>query len=130
MEKLTVFYDGRCGLCAREIAHYRKIAQPEDFEWCDIFESQDQLKALGIELAQALKMLYASDAQNRRFSGVDTFLQIWQRLPKWYWRFLANLLSLPGIYRLCIWAYALFAKWRFKRYNYCRFENSVDTPDA
>ncbi|WP_321275871.1 DUF393 domain-containing protein [Thiomicrorhabdus indica] len=119
---LKVFFDGRCGLCAKEIAHYRAICQPEEFEWCDIFDSEAQLKELGIEFAQALKMLYAVDESGEVFSGVETFLQIWQRLPKWYWRALGRFIALPGIYHITVWGYAIFAKWRFKHYNYCRFE--------
>lgn len=121
-----MFYDGRCGLCAKEIAHYQAICRAGDFEWMDIFDSQTQLDALGIDLAQALKMLYAVDESGRVFSGVDTFIQIWARLPKWYWRALARFLRLPGIYRLSVWGYAAFAKWRFKHYNYCRFEKPSD----
>lgn len=109
-------------MCAKEIAHYRKIAQADAFEWLDIFDSETQLEALSLDKAQALKMLYAVDSQGTIYAGVDTFLQIWKRLPKWYWRGLAKLLALPGIYRLTVWGYALFAKWRFNRYNYCHFE--------
>ncbi|MDV2858555.1 DCC1-like thiol-disulfide oxidoreductase family protein [Oceanimonas sp. CAM02] len=30
---LTVFYDGRCGLCDREIAFYRRRAKPGSVRW-------------------------------------------------------------------------------------------------
>jgi len=33
---ITVFYDGQCGLCLKEINHYKKIAPPNIFEWKDI----------------------------------------------------------------------------------------------
>ncbi|MEC9079196.1 MAG: DCC1-like thiol-disulfide oxidoreductase family protein, partial [Pseudomonadota bacterium] len=30
---ITVFFDGKCGLCSREIRHYQKIAPAERFCW-------------------------------------------------------------------------------------------------
>ena len=36
---ITVFYDGKCGLCSKEINHYRKVAPSGIFSWQDITES-------------------------------------------------------------------------------------------
>ena len=33
---ITVFYDGKCGLCSKEINHYIKIAPEGIFNWQDI----------------------------------------------------------------------------------------------
>ena len=45
---ITVFFDGKCGLCSKEISHYRKIAPDGIFIWQDITKSADDLKANGI----------------------------------------------------------------------------------
>ena len=38
---ITVFYDGKCGLCAREIGYYRRIAPDGVFVWQDVSESAE-----------------------------------------------------------------------------------------
>ena len=49
--KISVFYDGKCGLCDKEISHYKKIAPPEIFNWQDITECDKQLRERGVSLA-------------------------------------------------------------------------------
>lgn len=36
MEKLTIFYDGACHLCAREIDHYKKVDTTNKILYLDI----------------------------------------------------------------------------------------------
>ena len=115
---ITVFYDGKCGLCAREIAHYRRIATPGAFTWVDITELSTPLEALGISLAEGLKILHAQDADGQLHKSVDAFLLIWRQLR--YWRMLALMVSLPGIYHLAKLSYRWFASWRFSRLTHCQ----------
>ena len=49
--KISVFYDGKCGLCDKEISHYKKIAPPEIFNWQDITVCDKQLRERGVSLA-------------------------------------------------------------------------------
>lgn len=49
---ITVFYDGKCGLCSKEINYYRKIAPNDIFDWQDITKSADELKKEGISLTE------------------------------------------------------------------------------
>lgn len=116
--RLKVYFDGRCGLCAREIKHYQKIAPAGHFQWLDIVEAQAELRQLGLNEAQALKQLYSIDTAGTLYSGVDTFIQIWSRLPRWQW--LAKFMSLPGIYSIAKLAYQGFANWRFNRLTHCK----------
>ena len=45
--KLTkVFYDGKCGLCNKEINYYKRIAPKNIFEWYDIASNPEKLKEL------------------------------------------------------------------------------------
>ncbi len=58
---ITVFFDGKCGLCFKEISYYRKIAPDEIFIWQDITKSADDLKANGISLSKGLKLLHVEN---------------------------------------------------------------------
>jgi predicted DCC family thiol-disulfide oxidoreductase YuxK len=33
---ISVFYDGKCGMCRKEITHYKRIAPENVFNWIDI----------------------------------------------------------------------------------------------
>lgn len=113
---ITVFYDGQCGLCRREIAHYQKIAPVGVFEWVDITKDSSSFEALGFSVSDGLKELHVRDYQGVIHKGVDSFIVIWRAL-KW-WRVLAVLVSLPVVLPLARKLYTIFATWRFKRLGY------------
>lgn len=116
---ITVFYDGKCGLCSKEINHYRKIAPGGVFNWQDITESADNLKEEGVTLSQGLKFLHAKDGNGKMHVGVDAFILIWRRIGR-LWRILAIFVSLPLIKQMANFSYKLFANWRFKRLAHCQ----------
>ena len=115
---ITVFYDGKCGLCAKEINHYRKIAPSNIFNWQDITESADELNKEGISLSEGLKLLHAKDEEGLVHVGVDAFILIWKQLKRW--RVLAFLVGLPIIRQIANIAYRVFANWRFKKLAHCQ----------
>ena len=115
---ITVFYDGKCGLCSKEINYYRKIAPSGIFDWQDITESADDLNKEGISLSEGLKLLHAKDNNDNMHVGVDAFILIWKQLR--YWRVLAILVSLPLIKQIANLLYKAFARWRFKKLAHCQ----------
>lgn len=115
---ITVFYDGKCGVCAREIGHYRKVAPEGLFIWQDITEAAGGLQQEGISLTEGLKYLHAKDAAGTMHVGVDAFLLIWRQLTRWRW--LARVVALPGIRQMANRAYRTWAKRRFRRLPHCR----------
>ena len=115
---ITVFYDGACGLCAKEINYYRRIAPEGVFDWQDITQSAEGLEAEGISLAQGLKLLHVKDSDGVLHIGVDAFILIWKQLQ--YWRLLAGFVSLPVIRQIAGALYRSFAYWRFNRLKHCR----------
>lgn len=115
---ITVFYDGKCGLCSKEINYYRSIAPKGIFIWQDITESAESLNKEGITLVEGLKLLHAKDNSGHIHVGVDAFILIWKQLNKW--RVLAFLIDLPIIRQVANLAYRTFANWRFKKLNHCQ----------
>jgi predicted DCC family thiol-disulfide oxidoreductase YuxK len=116
---ITVFYDGKCGLCRREIEHYKHVAAPGIFIWQDITTDASALENLGITYADGLRLLHARDVQGKIYIGVDAFLLIWQQIPRW--RMLAAFVSLPLVRNIADKAYYAFATWRFKRLSHCQW---------
>jgi predicted DCC family thiol-disulfide oxidoreductase YuxK len=115
---ITVFYDGKCSLCSKEINYYRKIAPNYVFEWKDITNSADDLKKHNISASEGLKLLHAIDENGRLHIGVDAFILIWKKLQ--YWKVLAYMTSLPAIRQIANIIYQVFADWRFKRLKHCQ----------
>jgi predicted DCC family thiol-disulfide oxidoreductase YuxK len=121
---ITVFYDGKCGLCRREIDHYKQITPADVFDWQDITADASRLERLGVTYADGLKLLHAQDVYGKLHVGVDAFILIWRHIPRW--RVLAMVVSLPIIRPLTNCAYSAFAAWRFKRLPYCKIENTQE----
>lgn len=115
---ITVFYDGKCGLCAKEINHYRKIAPNDIFNWQDITQSMTELSKEGVSLSDGLKLLHARNSDGKLHIGVDAFILIWKQLKRW--KLLAHIASLPVINPILKFGYKHFAEWRFKRLSHCQ----------
>lgn len=113
---IRVFYDGKCGLCRREIEHYKRIAPVGVFDWVDITVDASSLEKLGIAYADGLKLLNAQDAQGKLHVGVDAFILIWRQIPRW--RVLASIVGAGFIRRVANIAYRAFAAWRFNRLDH------------
>ena len=122
---ITVYYDSRCGLCAREINHYRAIAPSGVFDWKDAVDHAEELAADGISLSDALLAMHARNAAGRLHAGVDAFIMIWAQLDRW--RLLSWFAGLPVIHQIASVCYKIFARWKFDRLPHCRAAREADT---
>lgn len=114
--KIIVFYDGACGLCAKEINHYKKIAPSHAFEWVDVTHDLILFESMGYTKEEGLRSLHALDRQENMHKGVDAFILIWSQLKRW--NVLSFVVSLPVIYSSTKFLYKHFANWRFKKMGY------------
>jgi predicted DCC family thiol-disulfide oxidoreductase YuxK len=106
----TVFYDGDCPLCRREIAHYRRMDSRERLHWVDAVNEPETLAEHGLSFERAMAELHVLDGAGRWQRGVDAFLVIWQHLPAYRW--LAKLVTVLGLRRPLGFIYRHFAAWR------------------
>jgi len=119
---IKVYYDGKCGVCRNEMAHYRRIAPAGVFEWLDIVHMPLPKMPLGLSRVEALKVLHVQDDHGKLHRGLDAFLVIWQQLPRFH--YLYRSLRLPGIHCLAQGAYRIFAGVRFRWMGYGRLLKS------
>ena len=109
----TIFFDGGCPLCLREIRHYRRRPGASNMLWIDISQDTDALAAHGLTRDQAMARFHVRDAVGRWHTGAWAFAELWSHLPAYRW--LAGLLRglnlLPALDR----AYTGFARWRLRR---------------
>lgn len=81
MEKLTIFYDGACHLCYREVRHYFEKDRDNLLIGVDISASDFQAKDYGLVESSVNLHMHAMNEAGEVFIGVDCFAQIWKRLP-------------------------------------------------
>jgi len=111
--KPTVFYDGGCPLCKKEISHYMGLDRGCSIVWIDITEQDFVLKSYGISLQQAMAELHAVTDGGVVVKGIDAFLLIWNNLR--FYSFLAKLVICLRLNKPLNMLYARFARWRFKK---------------
>ena len=115
---LTVFYDGKGGLCSREIGHYMKISPPATFIWHDIANDPKHLEKINVSQSDALRRLHVFDQAGSIYVGIDAFIAIWKKLPRW--RLLALICAIPGVRSILNLLYNKFADWKFSRSAHCQ----------
>ena len=118
MNLTKVFYDGKCGLCSKEINYYKRIAPKNTFEWHDIASNPEKLKELQVSQYDALMYLHAIDQKSNLKIGVDAFILIWSHLK--HWKILSIFVRTPIIYSIAKITYKLFANYRFKKLSHCK----------
>ncbi|MDC6452180.1 DUF393 domain-containing protein [Alphaproteobacteria bacterium] len=118
MKLIQVFYDGKCGLCSKEINYYKKISPQNIFKWNDIANNPDDLKVIKVSQYDALMYLHALDRNKNLKIGVDAFILIWDELK--LWNLLSFFVKLPIIYQITKLLYNMFASYRFKKLTHCQ----------
>lgn len=101
---LTVYFDGSCPLCQREIALYRRLPQAVLIDWIDVSAGADLGGVLSCEAAMA--RFHVRDSQGRLFSGAAAFSRLWRVFPGWRW--LGWLSAWPPLSWVFEGAYRLF----------------------
>lgn len=81
--KVTVYYDGLCVLCSREIDHYRRQAGSEGLLFVDITDALFNAQNEGVDPLLVHKVMHVKAASGELKTGVDAFITIWQQLPKY-----------------------------------------------
>ena len=115
---IEVFFDGKCGLCSKEISYYRGIAPVGIFVWMDIASDPTPLREYGITQADALRHLHVRDTDGQWHKGVSAFIIIWKHLS--YWRLLSAFVGLPIIRHTASALYNKFADYRFAKLAHCQ----------
>lgn len=122
---LTIFYDGACGVCSREMAHYMSIADQkvhfvniaaDDFNAHDYGKSDDDFQ----------RELHVCDNRGDFYTGVAAFRKLWEALPSPFYPLLSFCTGLPLVHFSARCGYALFSRYRYlfsgKAKNTCPLE--------
>ena len=82
---LTVYYDGACPVCSREIALYRRQLGAEQCVWVDASSCPEADLGNGLSRASALARFHVRRADGELVNGVRGFGALWRSLPRFAW---------------------------------------------
>ena len=115
--RYTLFYDGGCPLCTKEIRHYMNLHDTLtvpviSFYNIDSLPIHPELERRGITNTECMKRIHALDEGGTLLKNFEAFQQLWLRLP--YWKLLGMFGNVPGVAQVANYAYGYFAERRFK----------------
>ena len=78
----TVFFDGSCPICRREIAFYRRREGSDKLSWVDVNQVSEFEVFPGLLKEQALSQFHFLNGDGRIISGSRAFAALWLHLPQ------------------------------------------------
>ena len=110
MTALTIFYDGMCPLCAKEMSALAKYDTNNKIQTIDIYsEAFSDYPQIDAEAANTI--LHALDKNGKLLLGLDVTYQAWKLVGKgWLYAPLRWAIFKP----MADWCYLRFAKNRYK----------------
>lgn len=106
----TVFYDGGCPICSREISQYRRAVGAERLAFVDAADCPPEALADGLTRDAALARLHVRLADGSMVSGVAAFAALWRQLPRLAWA--GRIAGAPVVLPCLDLGYQMFLKLR------------------
>jgi len=108
---LTVFFDGACPFCTREIAIMRRLDSRCRLVFCDFSRPDYDTASINISPAELGSVIHARWVNGNVITGVEVFRAMWEAVGL---GFLARLSRLSLVEPLVLKAYAWFARNRMR----------------
>ena len=109
-DKITVYYDGACPLCQREISFYRRRRGADSVRWMDLSRMEAETVAPGLSRSEALRRFHIRRPDGKLVSGVTAFADLWMALPGF--RRFGRVLRYRPLVRVLDYCYDVFLRIR------------------
>jgi len=107
---LTLYYDGGCPVCTREIGFYRRRRGAEHIRWVNLAQCDDAELGADLSREAAYARLHARRPDGTLVSGARAFAALWQALPAF--RLAGRVAALPAVVHGLEVGYRAFLKLR------------------
>lgn len=126
---LTVFFDGGCKLCKKEISHYVNLQNKHHgkydnhhlVEFYDIYKNDlhPELERRKITYDDTQRRMHVLTSDGEIIHGFDAFLEIWKRMV--YWEYLYIVCKM---WPVRVFGEKIYTYWAKKRYDFRK--NTLD----
>ena len=110
MQELTIFYDGACPLCLKEMQHLHRADRLEKIRFEDINCKQFQTHYPAVDKHSANRILHGMLADGSIILGLDVTCKAWGLVGKGRW---ISYLRWPLIKQISDLVYLVFARYRY-----------------
>ncbi len=111
MKELTIFYDGGCPLCAKEMRHLQNLDTEQRIAYEDINAPDFNRRFPYIDRLKADQILHGELAGGELIYALDVTYVAWSMVGKRHW---VAPLRWPLIKQVANWGYKIFAKHRHR----------------
>jgi predicted DCC family thiol-disulfide oxidoreductase YuxK len=109
--ELTLYFDGDCPLCAREVAMLRRLDRRGRIAFVDIAAVGFDPGPLGRTLDELMGSIHAQTSEGEWLTGVEVFRRLYSLVG---FGPLVALSRLPGVAQGLEWGYRVFARNRLR----------------
>lgn len=103
----TIYFDGLCQLCSREIALFQRRVRDGSLAYVDIADEAFRASDHGLDPVQIHRTMHVRLEDGRIVTGLDALIAMWEFVPGFRW--LAKLSRFPLIRPLARVGYSVFA---------------------
>jgi 3-demethoxyubiquinol 3-hydroxylase len=107
---LTVYYDGACPICRREIAVYQQQPGGDRCRWVDASQCSAADLGPNLDSQRALARMHVRQADGTLVDGAAAFVLLWQTFPATRW--LGRIAAVPPLPWVLEQGYRLFLRVR------------------
>lgn len=79
--RATVYYDGACPLCSREVAFYRQRVSADVAGWIDVSTVDEIALPPTLTKQAAMARFHVENSEGTLYSGGRAFAELWSLMP-------------------------------------------------
>lgn len=106
----TVWYDGGCPICSREISSYKRMPGADDVEWIDVATAPESALPEGADRDDLLARFTVRRSDGALADGAAGFFSLWRQLRPT--ARIARVVDRPPFTQIAELAYRLFLRLR------------------
>jgi len=92
---LTVFFDGSCPICTKEIDFYRTRSSAEFISWIDVSDKETEIASTNLSRQELLARFHVMRSDGKLISGGKAFAELWASLPGFI--LVGKIFQIPGL---------------------------------
>ena len=90
---LTVFFDGSCPICSKEIAFYKTRVGADTLSWVDVSDGKIAITQEAVTREELMARFHVQNSDGQLVSGGAAFAELWAALPAF--KIFGKLFKLP-----------------------------------